>query len=297
MALLKDLLCGCTPPARASAEVLDGNLPPRAPIMEPNQLSPRGPQLASSAVGNSVPACFYEADPTDAIDSQLSIHLSCLDRHTTVNLLLQRLRPGDYMFDGRRVRLYWGPCSGLSGTSEVLVREDDSNMMATPLAAYLRQVLDVKASLNGHNVGAPAVTRVPQDMRLTFMDSEHNSVDVTDPGNMERVRSMQVACEQARLREQAAEAYELAQLIPYASRGTRHVLPSPGPATVPALGVPGNAVGVTRSSFSPQGMRGRHVTKSGHQNITGVAVAGAAVPCGALPATAVPLQGLPRRTR
>merc|ERR1719221_14291 len=97
----------------------------------------------------------------------------------------------------------------------VLVYEDsvvlgDAAANGTPLPDYLHQACNVVASLGGRSPGAPAIQRVPQDKRLSFS----GSAAATGPSSLEAIdgaerrASMLKACEEARLREKAAEVYE-----------------------------------------------------------------------------------------
>merc|ERR1711920_1128840 len=106
----------------------------------------------------------------------------------------------------RRISVRYG-----STQSELLVFEDevgrDSCGCGMHLSAYLKQAADVAASLGGRKPGAPIIARVPQDMRLTF-SSTGPSTDSIDSDQLHRRESMRLACEEAKLRERAAEAYE-----------------------------------------------------------------------------------------
>lgn len=199
---LSDLLCGCTLTnlARASSTTIE------APVQ-------RQASSSSTAPGTRglVQVCHYEATPEDELDVQLSLQLMAFDRSLAASLLMRRLGPGEYELDGRRVRVSWAPAVE-GGIAELLVqeatREGDElkgECAKMPLLAYFKQVADVAASLGGRSVGAPTVARVPVKERLTFTAGPQHSID--DMG-MERLRSMRVACEQARLREHAAEEYE-----------------------------------------------------------------------------------------
>eukprot|EP00420_Gonyaulax_spinifera_P037403 CAMPEP_0197884834 /NCGR_PEP_ID=MMETSP1439-20131203/11152_1 /TAXON_ID=66791 /ORGANISM="Gonyaulax spinifera, Strain CCMP409" /LENGTH=214 /DNA_ID=CAMNT_0043504577 /DNA_START=9 /DNA_END=650 /DNA_ORIENTATION=- len=156
------------------------------------------------------PAGSYVADPSDPIDLMLTVGLASLDRGTSSKLTLRRLTMGKYEIDGRRVSLRWTDQGGNPG---LMVCEDevtDSKGSEMPLLAYLSQAAHVAASLSGQRADMPKIARIPKEQRLTFAEDagESNStLDVERIGN-ERCESMRIACEQARLREQAAEAYE-----------------------------------------------------------------------------------------
>mmetsp|Transcript_42548 Transcript_42548/g.132752 ORF Transcript_42548/g.132752 Transcript_42548/m.132752 type:complete len:803 (+) Transcript_42548:1-2409(+) len=175
---------------------------------------------------NPVPASHYVADGADPIDLMLSVGLSSLDRCTSSKLMLRRLGMGRYEIDGRRVSLKWTDQGGQPGLSvcEDEVTDKGSEM---PLLAYLSQAANVAASLSGGRADMPKISRVPKEQRLTFAEEATEStstLDVERVGN-ERCESMRIACEQARLREQAAEAYESGK---YAQYPQRSLPPPPG---------------------------------------------------------------------
>merc|ERR1712039_527706 len=100
-----------------------------------------------------------------------------------------------------------------------------------PLLAYLSQAANVAASLSGQRADMPKIARVPKEQRLTFAESSaHESASTLDIERMgnERCESMRLACEQARLREQAAEAYENAAHQPRGNFPQRTLPPPPG---------------------------------------------------------------------
>lgn len=173
------------------------------------------PLESYSATYAPVSAGSYEPDTSDPIDMELSRHLTSIDHATLSKLTLNRLVPGEYVIDGRHVSIHWGsmgvgPCSG----TELLVSEEredgDWDSLELPLQVYLFQALDVAAFLGGErDSGAPAVLRVPPDMRLSFLNLPEAPVD--DP-ELERVMSMARACKEAQMREKAAEVYERGKL-------------------------------------------------------------------------------------
>jgi hypothetical protein len=184
-------------------------------------------------------AIFYEPDRSDPIDVQLSQYLGNLDPLTGANLAIRRIQPGEYLVDGRRVKLQW------SGDEKLVVCEgnidrDGVHEVETHLTAYLHQAAGVAAMLGGHSASAPAVTRVPGPRRLTFVDAPLPQMS-DDLGN-ERVRSMKVACEQARLREHAAAMYEQTSFSNHKA-WTRNKPP-----------VPTNVVGSNNSGSIPASM-------------------------------------------
>lgn len=157
------------------------------------------------------------SDPYDVIDRMVLAHLMAIDQEASSRLNVRRLGAGKYEIDGRCVSLRWGTCSeqGVAEAVQLVVCEgevggDLANCPAQmPLAAYLQQASNVAASLKGRVPGAPAVARIPQEKRLTFGNSSSaasGSVESLDV--LQRCASMRKACEEARLRERAAEAYE-----------------------------------------------------------------------------------------
>mmetsp|Transcript_127595 Transcript_127595/g.367109 ORF Transcript_127595/g.367109 Transcript_127595/m.367109 type:complete len:382 (+) Transcript_127595:187-1332(+) len=222
---ISDLFCGCSFPSVARPTATAANTPTHAAALggtdgEATPADRQPPASSSTCPAPAAPgrglvqACLYEADPFDDIDLCLCAHLRGLDRAFVSSLLLRRFGIGDYELDGKRVRLKW--CNtGDAGSDEegadrtLVVKEGDEGdptACEMPLLAYLQQVADVAASLGGRSAGAPLVARVPAHQRLTFT-AVAPPQPVDDMG-VERLRSMRMACEQARLREQAAEEYD-----------------------------------------------------------------------------------------
>lgn len=221
MPAFTDLFCGCSwGMSRAATQTISDSTPvvDRLDSVSAREFMSKGP----------VPASCYEADPDDLIDWHLSCHLLTLDRSAASRIMLRKVREGEYEVDGRRVMLLWredlGP--GTPGVEEshpagIVVREGDDESESgteTPLAEYLQQAVDVAALLAGHAAGCPAVARMPANRRLTFADVPERTHE--DPG-VERVRSMRVACEQARIREQHAVSAEKG--LQYPSAGAKEV--------------------------------------------------------------------------
>jgi len=166
------------------------------------------------------------ADPIDAAVLAFLASEKSLEK-----LNVRRLGPGQYEVDGRRVVTRWAPGVPPGGSAaDLLVSEEGvgsptnarsiallvsgveekpaQDVMETPLPAYFRQAADVSAALRGFGLGAPAVARIPQEQRLSFQGpgvdvQERESADL-----MVRCASMKQAVEEARLRAEAAEAYE-----------------------------------------------------------------------------------------
>jgi len=154
----------------------------------------------------------FRPDPTDAMDQTVWSLLSGMEHEALSRLMVRRLFTGKYEIDGRRVSVYWGPHTGEGPATadNLLVREDEvggeEGSPELPLPAYLQQAANVAAALHGRVPGAAAVTRIPQEKRLTFSSGGSGALENLDV--LQRCASMRKACEEAALRERAAEAYE-----------------------------------------------------------------------------------------
>lgn len=144
-----------------------------------------------------------------------------------MHLRVRRFAANKYELHGRNVILRWGP-RGDADSSELFVREEGQADWV-PLQAYIQQAANVAAALKGRLPGVPAVARIPQEKRLTFGspgtsdDGATNMEDCLDV--LQRCASMRKACEEAKLRERAAEAYEngLADFSPGPNQCPRRV--------------------------------------------------------------------------
>lgn len=154
------------------------------------------------------PAASYIVDLADPIDQMLGNALRSLDAAAASKLMLRRLAPGRYEIDGRKVTVRWSE----QGAGLVAIEDEvlDPRGSAMPLRAYLGQAGNVVASLSGQRADMPKIARVPKSQRLTFDDkqAEKNLAAQIEKLGSERCESMRLAVEQARLREEAAEAYE-----------------------------------------------------------------------------------------
>jgi len=161
---------------------------------------------------------------TPALDGMEAALLRLVQADTSLKKLgIRRLSSGLYVIDGRRVRLAWGAKAELLASEEKLTGQDPSNGPAVPLTSYLRQAADVKASLE-----ASAVSRIPQEKRLSF-DAPGLTVQDREKADLRtRCALMKQAVEEARLRAEAAEAYEKG--VTYANPGSP---PRSMPLTVP----------------------------------------------------------------
>lgn len=103
--------------------------------------------------------------------------------------VVRRIGDGQYDVDGRRIRL------SLSG-SHLVVQEDFGITSKVSFETYLQQAAFVSDSLHGG--GSAAVARLPREKRPTFAQQEVTS---------SRIESMLRACHEARIREEAAQAF------------------------------------------------------------------------------------------
>eukprot|EP00440_Ansanella_granifera_P017093 gb/GFBE01018568.1/.p1 GENE.gb/GFBE01018568.1/~~gb/GFBE01018568.1/.p1 ORF type:complete len:553 (+),score=57.34 gb/GFBE01018568.1/:1-1659(+) len=187
--------------------------------------APAGTSAGSLRVSSSVPPNkrggalphSYTMPAADSIDAAVLAQLQC--DPLLCKLVVKRLGPGEYVVDSRHVSIRWAPGVRPGSAADLLVHEagvggetpsSDSQEDLTsqdaagmPLPDYLRQAADVNAAL-----GASAVSRIPQEKRLSF-DAPGIGVEEREHADlMARCASMRQACEEARLRAQAAEAYE-----------------------------------------------------------------------------------------
>eukprot|EP00439_Symbiodinium_sp_Y106_P039672 s1185_g4.t2 len=183
-------------------------------------------EVASPVSGGSVQMSVAtpQGRSTPALDGMEAALLRLVQADTSLKKLgIRRLSSGLYVIDGRRVRLAWGAKAELLASEEKLTGQDPSNGPAVPLTSYLRQAADVKASLE-----ASAVSRIPQEKRLSF-DAPGLTVQDREKADLRtRCALMKQAVEEARLRAEAAEAYEKG--VTYANPGSP---PRSMPLTVP----------------------------------------------------------------
>lgn len=164
-------------------------------------------QHHESASSKSATRCYsYTCDPSDSMDRMVMETIVSLGCDVASRLRIRRVESSKYEVDGRRISVRWN-----SSVSQLVACEDEVGSdvagRGTTLVSYLRQAADVAASLGGRQPGAPLIARVPQDMRLTFSSSGPGT-DSLDSEQLHRKESMRLACEEALLRERAAEAYE-----------------------------------------------------------------------------------------
>jgi len=169
----------------------------------------------------------YQMPAADPIDAAVVALLQ--QEKLLKGLIVKRLGPGQYSVEGNRVVVRWAP--GMPpgrSAADLLVSEEhtgnspsagkkrtalfsgqdelEQDILEIPLPVYLRQAADVKATVGGRG-GANAVSRIPQAQKLSFGGpgvgiEERESADL-----VVRCASMRQACEEARLREAAAELY------------------------------------------------------------------------------------------
>lgn len=188
-------------PQRSHSASLRGRVPAAGAPVSQASLRVRGAVSASARVNPlssfgfmtlAVPACDYKIqDPSDPIDQQMARELQSLEPEATSAFTLRRLAPSRYEIDSRVVSLHWGD------NSDLFVHEDALKLTAeeegggdTPLALYLSDMASI----------AMRVRRPLKQRTLTFVGQDNVVGE-------DRFASMQIACKQARLREEAAEAY------------------------------------------------------------------------------------------
>jgi len=154
----------------------------------------------------TVRASSYLADSSDMMDVEFARHLLALDRESASALELRRLAHGRYEVQGRRLSVRWGEGDG--GTELLCIEEHDElggekkefQEGEVPLGEYLRQMAALAA-----NVKCPADRRL-----LTFVD---------DGEAGDRWEAMKLAVEQAKMREQVADACAKNPWMDLPSRG------------------------------------------------------------------------------
>lgn len=153
------------------------------------------------------------------MDQIFTLYLMAIDEESSPQLKVKKLGPGRYELDHRQILVRWIGLGGKRTPTEaqLLVRELPCNEASQeaggedvheyPLDTYLQYAAQVASASRGN--GSSAISRVPKEMRLTFSDVKGNNshqLDIVDAA--ERCESMRKACEEARLREAAAAAYQ-----------------------------------------------------------------------------------------
>mmetsp|Transcript_35529 Transcript_35529/g.82035 ORF Transcript_35529/g.82035 Transcript_35529/m.82035 type:complete len:221 (-) Transcript_35529:85-747(-) len=153
---------------------------------------------SGTSLAQQVPAVVQHVC-LEEIDAEVSSLVDKIHQEGGPNMRLVVRRTGENTFEveGRQVRL-----SKLDVV--LMVTEDiETSGPGIPLERYLRQAAFISTALRGLSDGSPLVAQVPADQRLSFMDPPSCS----EKASVYRLKSMRLACEQARLREQAAAAY------------------------------------------------------------------------------------------
>lgn len=151
-----------------------------------------------------VPACEYgPACADDPIDEEFVRQLQRLHKDSAASMMVRRLAPGSYEIDGTRVTMSfaWQPSrdaalvGGADATPPVVVKEDGvrGKQPVVPLTAYLEQASMIAVQIT------PAAPRT-----LTF---ENEGAPLARADECDRLDQMQLACHQARVREEAAYAF------------------------------------------------------------------------------------------
>jgi len=142
-------------------------------------------------------AYAYTPDTTDPIDVELHRSLRDLNQEASVLLALRFVTSGRYEIDGRDVQLYW---DGEGASRRLMVHEDEvggPSIADMPLPAYIDVVANIATDLQRPAVSAPV---------LTF--AQTGAYKTSDAGRLageDRFRAMNIACTQAKLREEEAE--------------------------------------------------------------------------------------------
>jgi hypothetical protein len=181
--------------AQASRELSPGAV--RQGVVAPTQASMFFSHSTSMPFSNVKQDALYETAHHDPIDRLFARHLSVLPPQHVAALAPRRLGVGRYMIDGRQLSLCWSR----TAADELCVVEDEVSSIAEipgmPVAAYLRQAINVAATMGGRTVGEPVPS--VQDRHL-IVDKAGSKLrmPLDDPLG---VRSTTVACEQARIGE------------------------------------------------------------------------------------------------
>lgn len=139
----------------------------------------------------------YRPDPTDRLDTLFAWAVQTLDSKARQQLSVERLGPGQYIIDGRKVSLRAGSAAaGESGqllVSEIGVGDGGS----VPLSTYLAQASNVATSL--HDVQAQAQKNMSNIVPLgePVVTTQACLNDQVDDAADERCRSMMLACLEA----------------------------------------------------------------------------------------------------
>jgi len=154
--------------------------------------------------GLAVPAHRYVAVESDIMDVEVARRLQELSPAAAGALRLRRLEPGRYEIDGRLVTVRRRCATAWDGDDVCLLVHEDTVQGApgVPLPAYLHQVANVALSLK----------RPKPPSAMTFADDRKPCASLENVNGEERFNAMQVACQQAKVREWAVS--EISQRNP-----------------------------------------------------------------------------------
>jgi len=169
------------------------------------------PSTESALKGRGpMPAPEYEAVPGDELDRKVEFYARRLTSNAGHDLMIYRLSKGEYQIANQKVYLSWSrgfppqyPAQGQvqrkdSSEAEVFVQEDDA---VTPILEPLSTYLEHAANINYELKNGKAVTRLPDEMRLSFNEVGTHVMEGDD--NL-RLIAMNMALGQAKRRERAA---------------------------------------------------------------------------------------------
>lgn len=146
-----------------------------------------------------VPATKYRADEADVMDIALTSKLRSLDAESLAVLWLRRRSQGKYEMDGRQITLRWRS----SSSTDILVREDGiSTESDMPLSDYLQQAANVAQLRIAPSQKLQVSARSAQgtQSRDTSPTKSENARSVySENGEVDRIRSMHLACQEANL--------------------------------------------------------------------------------------------------
>jgi len=157
-----------------------------------------------------MPAPEYEAVPGDELDRKVEFYARQLTSDAGHDLMIYRLSKGEYQIANQKVYLSWSrnfptqnPAQGQvqwkdSSEAEVFVQEDDT---VTPILEPLSTYLEHAANINYELKNGKAVTRLPDEMRLSFNEV---GTHVMEGDDNFRLIAMKMALGQAKRRERAA---------------------------------------------------------------------------------------------
>lgn len=174
------------------ADFKSGNAPEKIQIA----CASKSTRSASTEHSDRTTSGTSQVAELDEIERRVSHLVQSLCEEDAAALVVCHVKGNMYKINGRRVRL------SLSRRAAVMVQEDFDALPLVPLETYLQQAVFVSRALHGLSIGSPAVAQVPANRRLTFA-----AIDAADAESSRRVKAMRLACEEARLRQEAAEAY------------------------------------------------------------------------------------------